>query len=81
LIVGQLETLKDAERLNSGEFGSLALQLESALRALNRLDDQTARQALEAFVQTVSVYQQSGRLTIAEAAGLTAAAEELIAQF
>jgi hypothetical protein len=80
LIVGQLETLSDAGRLNSGEFGSLVQQLESALRALNRMDDTTARQEIEAFVLTVSHYQHRGTLPSAEAAGLTAAAAGVIAQ-
>jgi hypothetical protein len=80
LIIGQLETLSDAGRLGSGEFSSLVRTLEAALGALNRMDIKTARQDLEAFVQIVSNYQYRGTLTSAEAAGLTAAADGVIAQ-
>ena len=74
LIIGQLETLSDAERIAPGDFTALVAHLEGALAALDRSKPDVARSSLHAFIALVQNYQSTGRLTNADADALISAA-------
>jgi hypothetical protein len=80
LIVGQLETLNDNDRLNAGEFTSLVARLESALAALAQPDAAAASRALTGFVNDVQVLIGRGDLSSQEGNALIDAATAIIAQ-
>lgn len=80
LIVGQVETLSDKQRLNSGEFGSLIQHLEAALGALQADARPAVRRTLEAFVHEVDVMVDGGTLSPSEGGALAAAASDVIAK-
>jgi FIMAH domain len=74
LIVGQVDTLSDADRIDTGVWNALVTHLESALSALDNSNTQVAKAALATFVQLVANYRATGTLTGAEADALTGAA-------
>jgi hypothetical protein len=74
LIVGNLETLSDAGRIASGDFGALTSQLDSALAALDGSNAPAARASLLAFVQLVENHKSTNRIPVTEADGLISAA-------
>jgi hypothetical protein len=80
LIVGRLETLSDAGLFTPGAFNSLVTHLEAAFAALDRGSNPVAERHLEAFVTEVGTLESRGGLSFAEAAGLVAAANAVIAQ-
>ena len=80
LIVGQIETLSDRERLGPGEFNSLIQHLEAALGALEHENRSAARRALESFIRKVDAMARRGTLSASESGALIAAANDVIAK-
>jgi hypothetical protein len=74
LIVGQIETLSDAARIDSGAFTAMTSPLETALAALEAGKTQVATAAIDAFVQVIANYLAHDVLTASEAEALTSAA-------
>jgi hypothetical protein len=77
LVVGQIETLSDADRISSGDFRALVSHLESALAALDQSQTGVAKSSLLAFVKLVENYQNTRRLTASEAAAIISGASAL----
>jgi FIMAH domain len=67
-IVTKIEDLEDAGVLNQGQANSLIVKLNHAIDSLDSKPDQpTACNQLQAFVNEVNAYVQSGKLTQAQA--------------
>ena len=67
-IINAIENLRAAGVLNKGQANSLTVKLQHAITSLNSKPDQpTACNQLQAFVNEVNAYVQSGKLTAAQA--------------
>ena len=66
--------------LTQGERTSLATKLIGALASLDKGNDHTAQNQIEAFTHEVEAMERSGRLATGDAAALLTSADAIIAQ-
>jgi len=66
-VINTIQGLQAAGVLNKGQANSLIVKLQHAIDSLNTKTDKTACNQLQAFVNEVNAYLQSGKLTPAEA--------------
>lgn len=76
--VGGLTGTVDGMGLPRGTANSLNAKLRAAEASLDRGQGATAANQLNAFINEVQAMEQSGRMTAADAAALTAAAQRII---
>jgi hypothetical protein len=77
--VGGLSQRVNALNISRGETVSLNAKLRAAEASLQRGQGATAANQLNAFINEVQAMEGSGRMTAADAAAVTAAAQRIVA--
>jgi pullulanase-type alpha-1,6-glucosidase len=79
-LISDVRALRTAGVLNAGQTNSLVSKLDSAMKAINKDQDKTAVNSLNAFVQQVSDFANTGVLPLDTAQRLIEAARDIIWQ-
>lgn len=77
--VNNLLAMVGAAGLNAGNTNALGATLNAAINSMANGNNATAVNQLNAFINQVNAFEQSGKLTAAQAAALRAEAERVIA--
>lgn len=78
LIQDQVNQLKSAGFLSSGNSNALMVKLDAAIASLNRGNKISAANQLNAFINQVNAFKKSGKLSQADAQSLIAGANDAI---
>jgi hypothetical protein len=77
-LIGDVEGLREAGRLNTGQANALVKKLQGALQKYNAGQPSVAVNRLNAFINQVDSFVSSGVLTPAEGQALTGEAQMII---